>query len=212
MADKLDGSALVVGSVAEAKLASSFTNKVTNAYNAANTASAAAANAVLGTGGTVTGNLIISAATGRLGAGISPNTLVHINGTTTLCDVIEKINVSATGMGSTLNFDILSQPILYLTSPATADCTLNFRANSSLGIDAYLRTGQAVTVSLLVTFTTAGYKINTVQVDSVSQIVKWAGAAVPSIAATFSVDLYTFTIIKTGTAAYTVFGSQQRYG
>jgi hypothetical protein len=212
MADTLDGGALTANSVTEAKLVTSFTNKVTNAYNAANTANAAAANAILSTGATITGNLIISAATGRLGVGISPNTLLHVNGTSTLGEVIEKINVSATGMGSTLNFDVLTQPILYFTSAATANCALNFRGNTTVAMETFLRTGQAITVSLLTTYTSTGYAISTVSVDSVVQTVKWAGNSPPVVGANFSVDMYTFTIVKTGTAAYTVFGSQQRYG
>jgi hypothetical protein len=212
MSDKLNGDVLAANSVAEAKLATSFTNKVTNAYNTANTAIAAAANAILSTGATITGNLIISAATGRLGVGISPNTLLHVNGTSTLGEVIEKTNVSATGMGSSLNFDVLTQPILYFTSGATANCALNFRGNTTVAMETFLRTGQAITVSLLTTFTGSGYAISTVSVDSVPQSVKWAGAAPPVVGGPFTVDMYTFTIVKTGTAAYTVFGSQQRYG
>lgn len=211
MADKLEAAAIEPNSITETQMNSSTWAQVYAALATANAAYDKANTAITTTSANITGNLIITT-TGRLGLGISPNTLFHINGTSTICDVIEKINISATAMSSNVNFDILNQPILYLTSAATADCTLNFRANSSVAVETYLRTGQAVTLSIITTFSATGYRISSVQVDSVPQTVKWAGASVPSSGASFTLDLYTFTIVKTGTATYTVFGSQQRYG
>lgn len=209
MPDKINGLSIEDNSVTTSQMES---NTWAQVYAALATANAAynKANTVVTPGTNVASDLTFS--TGKLGLGISPNTTLHVEGTTTLSDVIEKINVSATPMSANLNFDVLSQPILYLTSAATANCTVNFRANSTLGLDAYMRTGQAVTVSLLTTFDAIGYRVGTVLIDGVLQIPKWAGAASPVVGAGSSIDLYTFTIVKTGTAAWTVFGSQQRYG
>lgn len=208
MSDTLDGLALTSYSVAETKLANAFTTKVTNAYTTANLAYARA-NSGITPEVNATGTYVIS--TGRLGFGISPNTALHVEGTTTLREVIEKINVSATGMGANINFDALSQPILYLANNATANGTVNFRANSTLGLDGLLRTGQAITLSLLVTNGSVGYKANVVQVDNVLQVAKWAGGVEPPNGNPNSVDLYSYTIIKTGNLAFTVFASQQKY-
>lgn len=208
MSDTLDGLALTSYSVAETKLANAFTTKVTNAYTTANLAYAKA-NTTVSPGTNVTGDLVFS--TGRLGLGISPNTTLHVEGTTTLREVIEKINVSATGMGANVTFDALSQPILYLTSSATANGTVNFRANSTLGLDGLLRIGQAITLSLLVTNGGVAYKANVVQVDNVLQVAKWAGGVEPPSGNPNSIDLYSYTIIKTGNLAFTVLASQQKY-
>lgn len=209
MPDTIDGKTLTANTVTETKLVSTFTDKVSNAYAQAN-AAYAQANTPL-TGGNITGNLII-VSPGRLGLGVTPNTLFHVNGTSTLGEVIEKINVSPVGMSSTLNFDVLTQPILYFTGASTANCSVNFRANSTVAIDTFLRTGQAITTTLIATHVSAGYIVNSVTVDSISQAVKWAGGAAPVSASAFSTDLYTFTIVKTNPAAFTVFGSVQRYG
>ncbi len=210
MSDKLEGLAVVNYSLEETKLANSFTTKVTNAYTTANLAYAQANSGISSTGANVTGNLVVT--TGRLGLGVTPNTLLHVQGTTTIQEVIEKVNVSATAFSANLNFDILNQPILYLTSSATANGTVNLRGNSTVAVDTLLRVGQSITVSLLVTNGSIPYKANVVQVDGVTQVAKWAGGAEPINGNSFAVDLYSYTIIKTGNAAFTVLASQQRYG
>lgn len=210
MSDKLEGLAVVDYSLEETKFANSFTTKVTNAYTTANAAYERANSGILATGSNVTGNLVVT--TGRLGLGVTPNTLLHVQGTTTIQEVIEKVNVSATALTANLNFDILNQPILYLTSSATANGTVNLRGNSTVAVDTLLRTGQSITVSLLVTNGASPYKANVVQVDGVTQVAKWAGGSEPINGNSFAVDLYSYTIIKTGTATFTVLASQQRYG
>ena len=210
MSEKLEGLAIVDYSLTETKLANSFTQKVTNAYTTANLAYAKANTALVATGGNVTGNLVFT--TGRLGLGVSPNTLLHVQGTTTLQEVIEKINVSATALTANLNFDILEQPILYLTSSASANSTVNFRGNSTIAVDTLLKTGQSVTVSLFVTNAGVPYKANGVQIDGITQVPKWAGGIEPINGNAFCIDLYSYTIVKTGSATFAVFASQQKYG
>jgi hypothetical protein len=210
MSDKLEGLAVVDYSLEETKLANSFTTKVTNAYNTANLAYARANSGILATGANVTGNLVVT--TGRLGLGVTPNTLFHVQGTTTIQEVIEKVNVSATALSANLNFDILEQPILFLTTNATANSTVNLRGNSTIAVDTLLRTGQSITVSLLVTNGSIPYRANVVQVDGLIQTAKWAGGAEPISGNPFAIDLYSYTIIKTGTGTFTVLASQQRYG
>ena len=210
MSEKLDGSAIVDYSLTETKLPNTFTQKVTNAYTSANLAYAKANTALVATGGNVTGNLVFT--TGRLGLGGQPNTLLHVQGTTTLQEVIEKINVSATALTANINFDVLEQPILYLTTNATANSNVNFRGNSTVALDTLLRVGQSITLSLLVTNGSTAYRANGVLVDGVTQIPKWAGGAAPLGGNPFNVDFYSYTIIKTASATFTVFASQQKYG
>lgn len=212
MADTLSGAGLTDGTVTEAKLAAVLSAKVSGAYNQANNAYARA-NTSLSTAGdtTITGNMFFASGS-KLGIGIlTPNTALHVNGTMTVSETIEKINVSATSMGTSLNFDIQTQPILYLTSDATANCTLNFRASSTTPINDFLATGQSITSTMMVTNGSIAYYINAVQVDSITQSVKWAGGTAPSSGNPSSVDVYSFTIIKTAPLTFTVLGSQQKY-
>lgn len=212
MSDKLDGSSLVDNSVTETQLTTAFTNKVTNAYTVANLAYTQA-NSVLSTTSntTITGNIFFAVGS-KLGLGtLTPATTFHVNGTMMVADTIEEINVSATAMGANINFDVLNQPILYLTSNATANSTINFRGNSTSTFENYMSTGNAVTLSLMVTNGSTAYTANTVQIDSVVQTVKWAGGTVPTTGNPNSIDLYSFTLIKTAPVTYTILASQQRY-
>ena len=209
MSEKLEGLAIVDYSLTETKLANAFTQKVTNAYTSANLAYARANTGVLSTGGNITGDMVFT--TGRLGLGGQPNTILHVQGTTTLQEVIEKINVSATALSANLNFNVLDQPILYLTTNSTANATVNFRGNSTIAMDTLLTTGQSITVTLMITNGLTPYKAVDVTVDEVNQLPKWAGGSPPPVGNLLSIDLYTYTIIKTAAATFTVLASQQKY-
>ena len=209
MADKISGTAIENGTITVSQMASNTWAQVYGALAIAN-AAYDKANTVITPGTNVAGDLIFS--TGRLGLGISPNTRLHVEGTTTLGEVIEKINVSATAMSANLNFDVLTQPILYLTSSATANSTFYFRGNSTVALDGLLRSGQTITVSLLVTNGGTPYKANVALVDNIVQTIRWAGGTEPVTGSAGAIDLYSFTIIKTANAAFTVLASQQRYG
>ena len=210
MPDTISGSSLTDGSVTEAKLTSTFSSKVTNAYNAANSAYALANTTVSTLNSTITGNLVTSS-TGRIGINIAtPNTALHVNGTTTIGETIEKMNVTS-GMGATVNFDVLVQPILYFTSSSTANSVINFRANSTIPFESFMSAGQCITVTMLVTNGTTPYYPTTVLIDSIPQSVKWSGGVAPSVGNPNSVDLYSFSIAKVAPFVYTILASQQKY-
>jgi hypothetical protein len=75
-----------------------------------------------------------------------------------------------------------------------------------------LSTGQCVTVVFLVTNGSTAYYNNVVQVDGTTSGVttKWQNAA-PSVGNASSVDAYSYTIIKTGSATFTVLASQTKF-
>ena len=49
------------------------------------------------------------------------------------------------------------------------------------------------------------------QIDGSTQTVKWTNGTTPAVGNASSVDSYVYTIIKTASATYTVFGSQTKY-
>ena len=50
-----------------------------------------------------------------------------------------------------------------------------------------------------------------VQIDGVTVTPKWNGGTAPSVGNANSIDVYTFTIIKTASATYTVLGTQSKF-
>ena len=137
-----------------------------------------------------------------------------VSGTTMqlkLSAAAETVTIAATAATGTVNFDVSTQSILYYTSNASANWTLNIRGSSSVTLNSIMATGQSVTVTHLVTQGGTAYYNSAVTVDGTSVTPKWSGGSAPSEGNTNSVDVYTYTLIKTGSGSFTVFASQTRY-
>ena len=120
----------------------------------------------------------------------------------------ENITISATAATGTINYDVSSQSLLYYTSNASANWTVNLRHSSGTSMNTAMATGECVTVVFMVTQGGTAYYNNVVQVDGTASgvTVKWQLVA-PAAGNINGIDLYTYAIIKTGSAAYTVLAS-----
>ena len=126
----------------------------------------------------------------------------------TLSSPEERTTVSATAATGTVNFDALTQGVLYYTSDASANWTLNIRGNSSTTLSSMLSVGDSITVAFLVTQGSTAYYQTAFNIDGSAVTPKYTGGTAPSAGNASSVDVYTFTIIKTAaTPTYTVFGA-----
>ena len=137
-----------------------------------------------------------------------------VSGTTMqlkLSAAAETVTIAATAATGTVNFDVSTQSILYYTSNASANWTLNIRGSSSTTLNSIMATGQSVTVTHLVTQGGTAYYNSALTVDGTSVTPKWSGGTAPSAGNANSVDVYTYTLIKTGSGSFTVFASQTRY-
>ena len=120
----------------------------------------------------------------------------------------ERTTVSATAAATTVNFDAVTQGVLYYTSNATANWTLNVRGNSSTTLNSILATGDAITVSFLVTNGSTAYYQTAFNIDGSAVTPKYSGGTAPASGNASSIDAYTYTIVKTAaTPTYTVFGA-----
>ena len=126
-------------------------------------------------------------------------------------DAAEVITVSATAATGTINYDVTTQNVLYYTSNASANWTVNFRGSSGTSLNTLMTTGQVLTVTFLVTQGATAYYNNAVQVDGSSVTPKYQGGTAWSFGNASSIDAYTYAIIKTGSAAFTVLASQTRF-
>ena len=126
-----------------------------------------------------------------------------------LVNALEKVTVSATAATGTINYDVTTQSVLYYTSSAAANWTLNLRGNGSTSLDTLMATGESVTVAFLVTQGGTAYYNNVLQIDgtAVGVTVKWQGVA-PTAGNVSGIDAYTYCVIKTGAATFTVLASQ----
>jgi hypothetical protein len=120
----------------------------------------------------------------------------------------ERTTVSATAAGTTVNFDADTQGVLYYTSNATANWTLNVRGTSSTTLASKLAVGDSVTVSFLVTNGSTAYYQTAFNIDGSAVTPKYSGGTAPASGNASSIDVYSYTIVKTAaTPTYTVFGA-----
>ncbi len=154
-------------------------------------------------GATVAGTLAATAVTGD-GSGLTSLPSAGLNDYSTFVNSTEKVTVSATAATGTINYDTGTQSVVYYTSAAAGDWTVNFRHSSGATLNSKMATGEAITLVHLVTLTGAEYRNTTVQVDGSSITPEWQGGSAPTEGNANSVDSYTYTIIKTGDAAFTI--------
>jgi len=129
----------------------------------------------------------------------------------TLLSPLETITVSATAATGTVNFDINTQAILYYTTNASANFTLNVRASSTVSLNTYMATGESVTIVFMNTNGATAYYPTVYQIDGSAVTPKWVSGVAPAAGNASAIDSYTVTIIKTGSAAFTVLASQIKY-
>lgn len=124
----------------------------------------------------------------------------------------ERTTVSATAATGTINFDAVTQGVLYYTTNATANWTLNVRGSSGATLSSMLAVGDAITVVFLNTNGATAYYPTVYQIDGVAVTPKWQGGTAPSAGNASSIDAYSLNIIKTAaTPTYTVLGSQTKF-
>lgn len=128
-----------------------------------------------------------------------------------LANAAETTTISATAATGTVNFDLTTQSVLYYTTGASGNWTLNFRGSSGTSLNALMSTGQSVTAVFLATQGGTAYYATGLTIDGVSVTPKYQGGIAWSFGNASSIDAYTYTITKTGSAAFTVFASQTRF-
>ena len=123
----------------------------------------------------------------------------------------ERWSVSATAATGTIPLDVLTSGILYYTTDASANWTLNIRGDGSTSLNDSLVTNDSITVVFFVTNGATPYYQTGFQIDGSSVTPKWQNGTAPSAGNANSIDIYSYTIVKTGSAAFTAFGSQTKF-
>jgi len=123
----------------------------------------------------------------------------------------ESWTVDGDSASGTINFDVLSNTAFYLTDDASGNWTLNVRGNGATTLATFLDVDNSVTIAFAAAQGGTAYYPTGFQIDGVSRTVLWQGGSAPTSGNTNSVDVYVYTILRTGTSAYTVLGSQTQF-
>jgi hypothetical protein len=128
-----------------------------------------------------------------------------------ITEIRETTTISATAATGTIAYDALTQVVLYYTTNASGNFTVNFRGNGTTSLDSVMSTGQSLSATFLVTNGATAYYNSAVQVDGSSVTPKWQGGTAPTSGNASSIDSYTYVIIKTGSATFTVLASVTKF-
>ena len=125
----------------------------------------------------------------------------------------EVTTVSATAATGTIAFYTATQSVLYYTSNASANWTLNLTHSSGTTLNTAMAVGQCITVTHMVTNGATAYYNSVVQVDGTTTGVttKWQGGTAPTTGNASAIDVYTYAIIKTAASTFTVLAAVSKF-
>ena len=121
----------------------------------------------------------------------------------------EDVNIVASAATGTINFNVSTASIWYYTTNATANHTLNFRYSATVSLNTFMQVGDALTVVWMNTNGATAYYPSAFQIDTVSVTPKVPAAISAGNAS--AIDAYSFTIIKTASATFTVLETQSKF-
>jgi hypothetical protein len=163
-----------------------------------------------------TGNAPALSATGddtNIDLNLTPKGIgrVTFNGAGKIQQLAEKVTNSATAATGTVDYDVITQAVLNYTTDASGNWTLNIRGDASNSLDSIMDTGESITIAHLVSQGGTAYYNSAVTIDGSSVTPEWQGGSAPTGGNASSIDVYTYTVIKTGSAAFTVLASQTQF-
>jgi hypothetical protein len=124
----------------------------------------------------------------------------------------ENANIVAAAATGTINIDATTSTIWYYTTNASANHTLNFRFSSGASLASVLAVGEAQTFVWMNTNGATPYYPNVIQIDGNTVTPKFQNGTAYSAGNASSIDIYSYTIIKTAaTPTYVVLASQTKF-
>ncbi len=124
---------------------------------------------------------------------------------------IEPILIDATGATGTINIDFASNASILRTGNATGNFVLNVRGTPTTTMNDIMAVGEVATVSFMATMGSTPYYATAYQVDGVAITPKWQGGTAVTAGQASSINMYTITLVKTGSATYTSFASMTKF-
>lgn len=125
--------------------------------------------------------------------------------------IYETATASATAATGTINFDISTNSVVYYTANATGNWVLNIRGSSGASLNSIMADNQSVSIAFMVTLGATAFYNTSVTIDGVGIAPKWQGGLAPTVGGANGIDVYSYSILKTASATFTVFASQTRY-
>ena len=113
----------------------------------------------------------------------------------------EKVKITAGKLSDNIHINLDNGMVHHFTTQETTTSTPNI--TNAAGINTSMAVGDAISVTIITTAAAGGYSAQ-LTIDGASVTEKWNGGSAPSAGGSSGNDYYTYNIIKTGNATYTV--------
>ena len=149
------------------------------------------------------GSAVTLAASGANVTGIlTTNRLSLQNGTLT-----ERVKITAGKLSDNLNVNLSHGMVHYFTTAESTTAIPNIYSN--VGINTQMATGDTIAVTIITTANASGFSTG-IKIDGTPLSPNWIGGSAPDAGGSSGVDIHAFTIVKTGSAAYTIIGNHSK--
>lgn len=163
-----------------------------------------------------TSTLKVDATNNRVGVGTaSPAYSLDVRGEMRSLFYGEKWTITGTAANSSVTITTTTSCNVYTNLDSTGSWILNIQA-SGYNITDRMAIGDTFTVTHASNQGATGYYMNNgIMIDGYTisnSAIRWQGGAAPTTGNTNTTDIYVFTILKTGSSSFEVFGSLTKFG
>jgi len=123
----------------------------------------------------------------------------------------ERMVFTGTAATGTINIDTLTANTHFFNSNATGNQVINLRGSATTSLNDIVATNDSLTAVILIQNGSTAYYPTAIQIDGVGVVPKWQGGTAPTAGNASSIDAYVFTVMKSGSATYTVLASQTKF-
>ena len=88
--------------------------------------------------------------------------------------------------------------------------TILVNITSAVGINTTLKVGEVLTVTGIVSCSNTAHYVDGLKIDHNTVVISWVGGSAPTEGGGSAFDAYSFTIVKTADAAYSVIANQTK--
>jgi len=120
----------------------------------------------------------------------------------------EKLYNVASALTGTVNFDVVTNGLVqYYTTNSSGTFIVNLRGDGSTTFNSLMDIGKTTVFTVYSAQNNASYYMTDFKIDGSSITEKWNGGSAPSAGTASGTDVYTFNIMKTADATFTVFAT-----
>ena len=115
----------------------------------------------------------------------------------------EQVKITAGKLSNNATISLEDGMVHYFTTTETTTSTPNIRFSGSVSLDSAMSVGETISVTIITTAAAAAYSAD-LNIDGNGVTENWVGGSAPTGGGTSGVDIYTYNIIKTASATFTV--------